>query len=174
MRTKIVIILILFVIINLILSISIAAAEESKMVERLKLIKSSQQLMKEDNSSLITNELGLFVTNFGSNDKEVNMGVKLEIFPFNQKIIKFVVEGIELKTEEKLVGLLSLKAIKQSKNKFSFYLGAGSGVLGTVNYQILTGVNITENFFIEAKYINEDGTFYDSNLYGAVGFQLSF
>ena len=45
---------------------------------------------------------------------------------------------------------------------------------GEAQYQIFTGFNILEDFFIEGKYINQEGLVTDSDFYLTTGLQLGF
>ncbi|MFW5991738.1 MAG: hypothetical protein ACOCQN_00930 [Halanaerobiaceae bacterium] len=150
-----------------------AFAAEEEEDERLELIRASRKLTEEQ-SRIYYNKVGLFATNFGAEDGGVNLGGRIEIpFPESENV-KFVTEGIYLNDIKEFSGFLSLKVDPLPESMVAPYLGAGLEVLGQANYQAFAGVDIWDNFFAEAKYINQEGDFGDSDLYLATGIQLNF
>ncbi|MBM7557720.1 hypothetical protein [Halanaerobacter jeridensis] len=150
-----------------------ALAEDEKFKDRLALIRASQNLSVQE-ESISENKIAIFVTDFGAIEGEVSIGGSLEISLFNQQTARMLNEIIYLKDKESLAGFLSLKFLYPLEKNLSFYLGAGGEVTGKARYQVFAGFNIVEDFFVEAKYINEEGLVTDSNFYLATGLQLAF
>ena len=150
-----------------------ALAEDEQLKDRLALIQASQNLnVKEE--SISENRLGIFLTEFGANEGEVSIGGNLEISLFKQHTARMLSEIIYLKDKETLAGFLSLKFVYPLEKNLSFYLGGGPELTGEAQYQVFAGFNILEDFFIEGKYINQEGLVTDSDFYLTTGLQLGF
>lgn len=153
-------------------------SQNDSLAERVELINASQELSRSQNEES-NSSIGLFVTNYHSGDKEFNLGAKYESILFkNMKEsalrIDYVVEAIYLEGEEdNLEGFLSLKA--SLKNKlFTPYVGAGAAFLANADYQAFVGLNLTDNFFVETKFINDEEKSDSGDFYSAVGFKINF
>ena len=127
------------------------SAHNDQLEERLILLSASQELAKRE-EVIGENKLGVFVTDFGSNEGELSVGGSLEIALFNQQTARGISEIIYLKEEEVWAGFLSLKFLYPLEENLSFYFGAGGEVTGRAKYQLFTGLNLSEDFFIEGKY----------------------
>ncbi len=172
MKGKISVILGVLVIFILCFTFSSFAAEVED-AERVELIRASRELVTEQ-SRVYYNKIGLFATNFGSVEGEVNLGGRLELpLPDAEKIV-FVTEGIYLENQKDFSGFVSLKIDPLPASVIAPYFGGGAEVTAQANYQVFAGLDIWDNFFMEGKYINEEGEFTDSNFYLATGFQLNF
>lgn len=172
MRKKLIIIVSFISIFLLMGSLQIQA--ESNFLNRINLIKASQQLQEEQVSEVKTNKLGVFVTNYGSLDGEVNPGFRMDIkLPVVPKG-SMVIEGIYLKAERSAASFISLKFAPFNSENFTPYIGLGVEITGQANYQSFVGIEFVENLYLEAKYINERGDFNDSQLFMAAGYQLKF
>lgn len=175
-------VLVTFILISIIIISSAAvlakADDDSTLDERMNLIEASQQLRQEQNQESAAG-VSLFVTSYHSGDAELNLGAKYEnrlldssdesIFDFN-----YVIEGIYLEREdENLAGFLSLKASLKNR-MFAPYIGAGAEFLDKADYQAFVGLNLTNNLFVETKFIEDKEKSDSDNFYSAVGFKMSF
>ena len=142
--------------------------------QRMKLIHASQRL-EELNENPTRMSYGLILTDFGvESEKEINFGIKFEMdFPSSKNKWNFVLESIYLKKEKDVAAFLSFKRSFVNVNYIP-YLGAGIELTEKANYQIFSGLNIMNNFYIEGKIINEKGEFKDSDIYSALGYQINF
>ena len=88
--------------------------------------------------------------------------------------VDYVIEAIYLEGEDtNLAGFLSFKASLKDK-LFSPYIGAGAEIMGKADYQAFVGVNLTDNFFVETKFINDQDDTGSGDFYSAVGFKINF
>ncbi|MFW6410244.1 MAG: hypothetical protein ACOCZR_04290 [Halanaerobiales bacterium] len=174
--------IVLLVITLFFLPLSVKAEEEvdKDLEERMELIKASKQLVKEQKAETApSSQVALFLTDFGTGTKEVNLGLKIEkvlskdITELKKSDLCYVLEGIHLKGEDDTAAFFSLKNILW-KETISPYYGSGLELTKRANYQLFTGVNITRHFYLETKFINTKGEFEDSEFYSAAGFQLNF
>jgi len=159
-----------------------ALAQEEKsdqeMDARVKLIKASQQLEEEQNKE-DASAVSLYMTTYHSGEKELNLGAKYERSLFkdrNQSMVSvdYVIEGIYLEGEDtNLAGFLSLKSSLKDK-LFYPYLGAGAEFMGKADYQAFVGLNLTDNFFVETKFINDKDELDSGDFYSTVGFKMNF
>ena len=183
MNTKINLLIVLFlsVVLLVFMSASVLAQQETndqKVEERVKLIKASQQLEQEQNKKPAA-AVSLYVTTYHSGDKELNLGAKYEGELFKDRIqsmvsIDYVLEAIYLEEEDiNLAGFLSLKASLKDK-LFAPYIGAGAEIMGKADYQAFVGLNLTDNFFVETKFINDKDELESGDFYSAVGFKINF
>ena len=172
--------IILFVLIFILISsISIQAEEkgDADLAERMELIEASQRLAKEQTDDSVL-DYALFVTDF-SGKKEFNLGIKLESNFWKEARTdsknrwKFLIEAIYLKEAEKIAGFLSLKR-RWPLKRFSPYLGLGVGVVEEAEYQLFMGMNLSNSFYIETKYISEDGDLEEGSFYSTAGYQINF
>ena len=151
-----------------------AQTSDVDLKDRIELINASQRL-EEQNETPTKISYGLMLTDFGvEQEKEINFGIKFEIdFPSSKNRWNFVLEGIYLKKERDVAAFLSFKKSFVNVNYIP-YLGAGIELTEKANYQIFSGLNIMNNFYIEGKIINEQGEFKDSDIYSALGYQINF
>ena len=159
--------------------IQAADGDEKDIEKRMELIKASKKL-EEKKKETPSTEYVMFLTDYGTGSGESNLGVKLEIrYPqkdfknVNSSKWKYVIEGIYIKDESTAVGFISLQRMFTNL-KFNPYFGGGLELTGRAKYQLFTGLNLTRNFFIETKYINEEGSFTDSKFYSVAGYQIDF
>lgn len=150
-----------------------AVAKTDQLQQRLLLINASQNLARQE-EKITEKKLGIFVTEFGSKQGEASIGGSLEVALFDQQILRMLNEIIYLKSKESLAGFISLKLVYPVEKNLDFYLGSGIEVAGEAQYQIFTGFNILEDFFIEAKYINSGAMITSNNLCLTTGIQLGF
>ena len=143
-------------------------------LERMRLIQASQELQAEQDAPAFNNKLGLFVSNYGTAETELNPGLRYELSLTQLEAFSILFEGIYFRTDNSGTAFISAKLAPLSINDVSPYLGAGGGIIGRANYQVFAGIEVMENLFIEAKYINEEGSFDDSDLYLALGYQIRF
>ncbi len=153
-------------------------SQNDSLSERVSLINASRELKSSQNQAA-NSSISLFVTNYHSGDKEFNLGAKYESILFKNRResairIDYVVEAIYLEGEEdNLAGFLSLKASLKDK-LFSPYVGAGAAFLANADYQAFLGLNLTDNFFVETKFINDEEKTDSGDFYSAVGFKINF
>lgn len=151
---------------------------DQELEARVQLIKASQQLEKEKNKEANAG-VSLYMTTYHSGDKEFNLGAKYEgklLKNRNQAVVSvdYVIEGIYLEGEDtNLAGFLSLKASLKDK-LFAPYIGAGAEFMGKADYQAFVGLNLTDNFFVETKFINDKDKSDSGDFYSAVGFKINF
>ncbi|SIQ94242.1 hypothetical protein [Halanaerobium kushneri] len=153
--------------------------DDRKLEERIKLIKASQHLEQKKEKEAVS-AVSLFMTTYHSGDKELNLGAKFESELFKNKSqsmisVAYVIEGIYLAGEDtNLAGFLSLRAALKEK-LFNPYIGAGAEIMGKADYQAFVGLNLTDNFFVETKFINDkNDSDNKGDFYSAVGFKMSF
>lgn len=172
-----------FIVISIVLVFSTAVLaqteDDSSMNERMNLIEESQQLSQEQNEEELTSGLSLFVTSYHSGDAELNLGAKYEnrLLDYREDSmieLNYVLEGIYLEGEDdNLAGFLSLKASLKDK-MFAPYLGAGAEFLDKADYQAFVGLNLTNNLFVETKFIEDKERTDSDDFYSAVGFKINF
>lgn len=140
--------------------------------ERMGLIHASQRLKKQNENSA-NSSYGLFLTDYGvESEKEINFGIKFEFdFPSSNNKWNFVLESIYLKKE--ITTFFSFKRSFVNVNYIP-YLGAGIELSAIKKYQIFTGLNIMNNFYIEGKLISEKDEFKESNFHSALGYKINF
>lgn len=183
MNTKINLLIVLFLsgVFIVFMSAAVLAQQETndqEVEERVKLIKASQQLEREQNQRSAA-AVSLYMTTYHSGDKELNLGAKYEGEIFKDRIqsiaaVDYVIEAIYLEGEDiNLAGFLSLKASLKDK-LFAPYIGAGAEIMGKADYQAFVGLNLTENFFVETKFINDKDELDSGDFYSAVGFKINF
>ncbi len=171
MKGKITIVLAILVVFVLCFNISSLAAEVQDE-ERLELIKASRELT-EKQKQVYFKKLGLFATDFGSEGGEFNMGGKLEL-PLPESKLVFVTEGIYLKNIDNISCFVSMKVDPLADKFLAPYFGGGVEVTPYANYQAFVGLDIAKNFYVEAKYIDDDESEDDKDIYLSTGFQLNF
>lgn len=186
MNSKMYLILMLFLtaaLLTFIPAVVLAQAEgqgnnDQRVEERVQLIKASQQLEEKQNKDPNAG-VSLYMTTYHSGEKELNLGAKYEGKLFknrNQSIVSvnYVIEGIYLEGEDtNLAGFLSLQASLKDK-LFAPYIGAGAEIMGKADYQAFVGLNLTDNFFVETKFINDKDELESGDFYSAVGFKINF
>jgi hypothetical protein len=154
------------------------AKSDPEMEARVQLIKASQQL-EEEQEKKAASAVSLYLTTYHSGEKELNLGAKYEGKLFknrNQSVVSvdYVIEGIYLEGEDtNLAGFLSLKASLKDK-LFAPYAGAGAEFMGKADYQAFVGLNLTDNFFVETKFINDKDELDSGDFYSTVGFKINF
>lgn len=167
-----------FIILLIFYSAAVLAQSENEdppLKQRMSLIEASQQLRQEQTEEPAAG-VSLFMTNYHSGDKELNLGAKYEnrlLEYTDQSIIElnYVIEGIYLEGEdENLAGFLSLKA--SLKNRM--YIGAGPEIMDVADYQAFVGLNLTDNFFVETKFIDDKKNSDSDDFYSALGFKINF
>ena len=177
-KIYLIIILSLTVILQLFLVPAVMAQDNNSLTKRAELINASKELSLNQNQEP-NSSVSLYVTNFHAGDREFNLGAKYENKLFKNRSessinVNYVAEAIYLEGEEdNLIGFLSLKA--SLKNKlFNPYFGAGAGFLANADYQAFLGLNLTDNFFVETKFINDEEKTDSGDFYSAVGFKINF
>ncbi|MFW6382355.1 MAG: hypothetical protein ACOCZZ_02570 [Bacillota bacterium] len=177
MINKKIILLSLVLVLSLLLVVTpmtIAQDEEDEdLEERLELIEASQDLMEENGEvNPKIHKIGTVFTTYGEGDTVINAGIRAapQISSPGDMPLRFMGELFYLRQDGELVGFLSL--VLEPNN--SLYFGAGGEVTDTADYQLFAGWNITENIFVEARAINEGGSFEDSDIHPVAGFQFSF
>lgn len=149
-------------------------AESFDLQERLELIRASQQLQQEKEGIVdetIRNEIGISFTNYGSSRYMMNPGGRLETYLiFSENLpLKVITEVYYLREREDISSFLSF-AVEPYRRA---YAGAGVELTDFDNYKVFTGLNITENLFIEAKAVNSGGSLTDSDIYFGAGFKFN-
>ncbi|ADQ15224.1 hypothetical protein [Halanaerobium hydrogeniformans] len=160
----------------IILLISSSVSAQTSMEERIRLIEASQNLqrqMEEEKTYANHNSLAVFFTNYKINGNEVNPGLRLGVdVPVSGLSIMF--EGIYYRAKSNGDAFIGVKFSPLEYQMLTPYIGAGVGVTGKANYQVFLGTDVSENFFIEAKYIDEELSSEDSNVAAVAGFQIKF
>lgn len=162
-----------FIIIILAL-IAIPARAETDLESRLKLIAESQRMEQEMHEAELSarNQFGFSFTNFRSESNMLNPGFRLEnqLIDLGGRPLKLITEAYYLRAADDFSGFISLAFEPHPL----VYLGAGGAIDSQADYQVFTGINITENIFIEAKGINSGGDSGDIEVYFATGFKIGF
>ncbi len=173
MKKYIIFIILLVFSLTFLYSVNISAYSNE---ERLALIQASQALAEENEISPLNRpQLAILVTNFGSQNQEANPGARFEItIPETRGILSFMMEVIYFRQTGSLAVFPSLKSVFFAEKNMSPYLGAGKEITAAANYQVITGLELFNNFFVEGKFINDGGYLTDSELFFAAGFQFSF
>ena len=177
-RLLLVVLIVLLLTVSMTNLISAAETNDSDVQERMELIRASQPLEKKKNK-YFSSKFGMFLTNYGTGDNgEVNLGMRVQIntpqnhILFNNTDWKYAIEGVYLKNEDDLAAFFSLQRLFPAI-KFTPYFGFGKEITGKANYQLFTGLNFTNNFFGEIKYINQDDL-EKSRIYSVAGYQIEF
>jgi len=139
---------------------------------RMDLFVASQRLLAEEQNPPKM-KVGMVLTTLGA-DSEVSMGVRVETSLGQLEQVSVVTETIYLKAENTLAGFLSIKFVPLPHMAVPVYIGAGAGYADGFRYQAFVGVDLTKNFFAEARYVNVPGGIGDRGLYLAAGFQFVF
>ncbi len=154
--------------------------KDVNLQERIQLIQDSQKLSAEAENDLSGQSgISLYVTNYHSGEKELNLGGKfedtiMENWLSNDIRLGYVIEAIYLENEDiNLAGFLSFKTTLVDK-LFSPYIGIGAEFMGKADYQGFVGLNLTDFFFIETKFINNKDEFDSGEFYSVSGFKISF
>ena len=147
-----------------------AKAEEIEQ-ERIDLFLASRQMLAEERTPPKM-KVGMVLSNLGA-DSEITFGMRIESGIGRQNVVRVITETTCLKQEQTLAGFLSVKFALCSKEP-AMYLGGGAGYADGFRYQLFAGVDLTKNFFAEARYINLEGGLANKGLYLATGFQLTF
>jgi len=161
-----------FVIISVLMSGSIIRAEDD-MEERLELIEASRRLEQEEViPSYHGNHFGVSFTSFSATDIILNPGLRLEneLMAPAGRPLRLVSELYYLRQAEDIMGFLSLSFLPHER----IYLGAGGELTGRADYHLFVGFNLTENLFLEARGINEGGSFSDTDIHVGTGFKFGF
>lgn len=162
-----------FIIIILAL-IAFPARAETDLESRLKLIAESQRMEQEMHEAELParNQFGFSFTNFRSESNMLNPGFRLEnqLTVLGGRPLKLITEAYYLRAADDISGFISLA---YEPHPF-IYFGVGGAVDSRADYQVFTGINITENIFVEAKGINSGEDSDDINLYIATGFKIGF
>jgi|GEM_PF-2288997 len=150
-----------------------AVAEDPELDDRMRLIEASEQLAAERDPDLLGFKAGLMATNFGAEEAQINPGARLVYYVPQVDVLRLQGEAIYIRDDLSASGFLGA-AVEPLRDSFlSPYAGAGIEVGGYANYQVFGGVEVWDNFFLEAKYVSEDDAD-QNNIYLAVGFQLRF
>lgn len=160
----------------IILLISSSASAQTNVEERLRLIEASQNLqreMEEEKTYVSHNSLAVFFTNYKISGNEVNPGLRLGI-DVPGPGLSIIFEGIYYRAKSNGDAFIGFKFSPLEYQMFEPYIGAGVGVTGKADYQIFLGTDVSDNFFIEAKYIDEELSSDDSNVAAVAGFQIKF
>lgn len=154
--------------------------KDVNLQERIQLIQASKGLSEEAKNSVKGQSgISLYVTNYHSGEKELNLGGKFEDTIMENWLsdnirLGYVIEGIYLEDEDiNLAGFLSFKTTLVDK-LFSPYIGIGAEFMGKADYQGFVGLNLTDFFFIETKFINNKDEFDSGEFYSVSGFKISF
>jgi hypothetical protein len=149
-----------------VLPVGAGAASE----EREALFLASRRLLEEQQTPPHT-RAGILVTNYGK-DAEYSLGARVESNLSGPA--RFLVEGIYLKEEKEVAGFIGMKLVPAISLERPLYVGLGIGLKEEYRFQLFGGLELTENIFVEMKYIDDEISFDEENLYVAAGFQLSF
>jgi hypothetical protein len=156
------------------MSFDFAAAEDNEDLEkRLELIEASQSLVQENKEKEIRpHKIGTVFTTYGEGNDIVNTGLRLapQIASPADMPLRLMGEAIYLRQDDEIAGFLSL-SLEVLPN---IYLGAGGELTDTADYQTFIGWDLNENIFLELKAINNGGSFSDSEIYPAAGYQMNF
>ncbi len=147
---------------------------EQELEYRMELIEASQRLEEEKKVDPYSTQIGIMFTNFGSLNKVANPGVRLEnhVTAGNILEVRLLTEGIYLREQSEIAGFLSV--MFKPGSPLLPYIGLGTEVFNTANYQLFTGINVTENIFVDFKFINSEGNLWNSNLFLSAGFQVNY
>ena len=168
-------ILILFItLLTITLSFNYAAAEDNEDLEkRLELIEASQSLVQENKEKEIRpHKIGAVFTTYAEGNDIVNAGIRLapQVASPSDMPLRLMGEAIYLRQDDEIAGFLSL-SLEVVPN---IYLGAGGELTDTADYQTFIGWDLNENIFLELKAVNDGGSFSDSEIYPAAGYQMNF
>lgn len=140
--------------------------------ERIDLFVASQRMLAEEH--LPPNmKVGMVLSTLGTNS-EVSLGVRVENYLNKESTIRLLTETNYLKDEKTIAGFLSIKFVPFSDKPHPIYVGGGIGYADGFRYQVFAGVDLTKNFFAEARYVNLPGGMADKNIYLATGFQFTY
>lgn len=150
------------------------ARAEDDLNTRLELIAESQKLEQEMHEAELAarHQFGFSFTNFRSDTNMLNPGFRLEnqLTDLGGRPLKLITEAYYLRASDDISGFVSLAFEPHPL----VYFGAGGAIDSRADYQVFTGVNITENIFIEAKGINSGESSDEIDVYFATGFKIGF
>lgn len=149
--------------------------------EQLELIQASKE-MAEEEIALPQKRFVLYAVGLDPEYEKVNLGGRLEL-NLLPTTLRIGLEVVELERGKPVVGFFSLM-LALFHRTISPYIGIGVEIGPGVEtdegnrnkrYQVFAGVEISDNFFLEVKYVNEKeintGT---ADIYSVVGFKISF
>ncbi len=146
---------------------------EDDMEERLELIEASRRLEQEEAiPTYHGNHFGVAFTSFSATDIILNPGLRLEneLMAPAGRPLRLVSELYYMRQAEDIMGFLSLSFLPHER----IYLGAGGELTGRADYHLFVGLNLTDNLFLEARGINEGGSFSDTDIHVGTGFKFGF
>lgn len=150
---------------------------DQNLTERIELIEASQQFSKAKTNISQTAAVSLYACNYHTNNTQYKLGAKFEkIFygNMNSTNLSYVIEGIYLDNEEEDVAAFLSLQTTLSNRMFSPYFGLGAEVMNVADYQIFLGLNLSQYFFVETKFINEKDDLEEGDFYSAFGFKIPF
>lgn len=138
--------------------------------EREELFWASYRLAQEK-SALPTRQIALFTTILGTDgSKPVNWGGKLEAALVDGLWV--TLEAIHL-GDRGIDGFASVKLFP-NRRAVPFYIGAGAGFSKAFGYQVLAGIELMKQFYVEVKYVGQGSALPDGIPSFGAGFTLSF
>lgn len=149
-----------------------SSTREQAEKERIDLFLASQQMLKEQQAPA-RRKAALFVTNYGKG-VEFNLGVRAEANVDRGSQVWLFAEGVYLKEENEVDGFVGLKLLPLRNLPRPLYIGLGIGLKEESRFQLVGGLELTDSFFVEMKYVNKEVSFSAEDVYVVVGFQLPY
>lgn len=140
--------------------------------ERVDLFLASQNMLAQEKTPPRM-KIGMVLNTLGT-DSEVSIGARVESRLDRESKFNIITETTYLKAEQTLAGFLSFKFSPFAGSRFNVYVGAGAGYAEGFRYQVFAGVDVTKNFFAEARYVNHPGGIANSRVHLATGFQFTY
>jgi len=171
-------ILIIFIIFSAALSPALAAEnddEKDDLEWRMDLIEASRSMMEEEQEiDIHYHRVGTSITTFPDDGATVNAGLSLTPhltdLAEDGAALRGRAELFYLRERDDFAGFLSLIfALRED-----IYLGVGGEVMDAADYQVFTGWEPVDNFFLEIRAVNTEGDIWDSEIHPAAGFQMKF
>lgn len=148
------------------------ATPEEISQERIDLFLASQTMLA-DQQKPSRMKVGMVLTTLGAAN-DVSLGVRVESRLDKQGVASLLTETVYLREEKTISGFLSLKLRPLLYSPYPVYFGGGAGYAEGFRYHIFAGVDVTEHFYLEARYANLSGGMADGNMHLATGFQFSY